>query len=48
MTAGVLAAEVPPLPTGHDLFTLPVVVFRALVENTPCPGFTWGAEGNGE
>ena len=102
----VLAAEAPPVPTGYDLFALPVgefrayvagivegqrllaealnvpqaicvdpmvtrielaslvlytlsrlprnflnrparvVVFRVLVENTPCPGFTWdsGAE----
>ena len=24
-----------------------VVVFRALVENTPCPGFTWDAEEEG-
>lgn len=23
-----------------------VVVFRALVENTPCPGFTWDADKN--
>ena len=102
----VLAAEAPPVPTGHDLFALPVgefrayvagivegqrllaeglgvpravcvdsmmtrmelaslvltaisrlprdflkqparvVVFRVLVENAPCPGFTWEAEEN--
>ena len=104
----VLAAETPPVPTGRDLFALPVgefrayvagivegqrplaerlnvpsavcvdpmvtcvelaslmlyaisrlpkafldqparvVVFRALLENTPCPGFAWNAEENGE